>query len=222
MSTSPSPFDSMTLNASASGAACNRPKRPASFPEPDAGCATTGADEIQGAVVVHVADEQSVRSYHVGRGRFPCELGPGCDLFGIPVLFIDGESPDDSVGVERDQVELTVRVQISQGQRDEIAGRRSRTELKVTGLPVGVEVKGALSVKQRGIRIAVAVEIAPHERPQAVRVGKGARDAPRSVTVVLQRLRRTVCRTQHDVEIAVHFEIRGPGSEVVLYDARST
>ena len=72
-----------------------------------------------------------------------------------------------------------------------------------------------MCVEQRGIRIAVAVQITPREGTQSGDAGKRLQTSPRSVAVISERHWRPTVDADDDVEVAVHFEIGGPGSETV-------
>ena len=91
-------------------------------------------------------------------------------------------------------------------------GQRALAELS---LPlVHEDVKLARAIDDRGIGIAVAVEIGPGKSAHAGNSGEGMNRQKRSVAVVSQDSRHAVVRAQHDVEIAVGFDVHRPRAGV--------
>ena len=90
--------------------------------------------------------------------------------------------------------------------------------MKLPRLDVGKDVQRAAIVGEGRIRIAVAVEIAPGERESAADGWKRLRRPPRAVAVVPQHDGRRVANAHHDVEIAVHLDVRGPRTRRIEVD----
>src|SRR4029077_4595547 len=123
---------------------------------------------------------------------------------------------DRSLVVEQDQIGDTIAVHVADGEPDDAADAgRSNHQIELTTLAVFEKMQVALRVEQGSIRIAVAVQISPCESTQSGDATKQLLTSPRSVAVVSERDGRAAVDADDDVEVAVHFEIGGPGSETV-------
>ncbi len=127
-----------------------------------------------------------------------------------------GRPADGTVATKRHEIENAIGVDVSKSQCHHIAETIRRGHLaKLPGLTVFEHMNLARCVEQRGVRIAIAIQIGGRERPQTDDAGEGAEHPPGAVAVVAEGRGRLVAHAGDEVEVAVHFEVHGPHSETV-------
>ena len=95
---------------------------------------------------------------------------------------------------------------------DKPGGQRALLELSLP--KIHEDVKPARAIDDRGIGIAVAVEIRPGKPVHAGNSGEGMNGQKGSIAIISQDRRRAVFCAQHDIEIAVGFDVHRPRAGV--------
>ncbi len=95
-----------------------------------------------------------------------------------------------------------------------------RTLLELSLPQIHEHVKLARAVDDRGIGIAVAVEISPGKTAHAGDSGKGMNGQERAVAIISQDRRRAVFCAEHDIEISVSFNVHRPRAGIAAIGYR--
>ena len=185
-SSRPSPLRSTTVTIGRRAARPAAEKSPVAARKPDPRASCAGRDEIERAVVVEIGEKQPIRAGHrrrLGdRTRSPASVAPSRR----GRVTRAGSTPvASSVTTSSTPSPLTSpRVNATTP-----SGRPARSSPRTRRLTVLEHMQTARRVEQRGVRIAVAVEIAPRKRPQADDAGERLQRLPGAVAVVAQHQR---------------------------------
>ena len=185
-------------------------ERSSLFRKPDGSRRRTGHHEIEGTVVVEIGEKYPRRA----RGPSRLQFRPRGPRFLVPPLGDERGASNRPEGFERYEIEHAVGVDISdcESQIALLTARGPCEPLELSSLEVGEHLKRAALVDRRRIGIAVAVNVAPHEGPNADRVGKRLERPPRPIAVVPEHERRRRANTNDNVQVTVHLDVGGPDS----------
>ena len=141
---------------------------------------------------------------------------PAGEVLLFPCVAHEGCAANGPLPVERHEIDETIAVDVRHGDSDQPL-RRARIDDRgeLASLPVLEHVQVALRVEQHRIGIAIPIEVRPREASQIRNACKRLRLAPRPVAVVAQDDGRPAFFADDDVEIAVHFDVGGPGAHAV-------
>ena len=168
--------------------------------------------QIERSVVIEISDVQAHLARKVGAG-----VRHSCDLGGLPALsFVLVRNPEDSaVGLHRQQIENAVVVGVRHGHGfdgRQTRGQRALLELSLT--KIHEDVQPARAIDDRGIGIAVAIQIGPGKPAYAGNSVEGMNGQEGSISIISQDGRSAGFCAQHDIEIAVGFNVHRPRSGV--------
>jgi hypothetical protein len=168
----------------------------------------TRDDEIAGAVVVEIRDQQSRGAGRQAREWIGARQARGFETGSVRA---NGQPCDASIRRDTQHVDDPVAADVRGGNRGharELA--RHRTFHESAAAQVEIHAQHALVVQKRGVGHAFTVEIGPDKTPDARRGAEGRLRREGPVAVVAQHHRGGVPGREDQIEIAVRIDIGRP------------